>query len=305
MVTEDSPAMFWSIMKLLAKRFPLTRRVHIIAALVPRRHWFQAAVLMSRAHGHLAGIFGRRRRGLSEAYIRENTLIELSRRGPFPVPVRASGTELLEASAGERAGVVLCGTHVPWIMVVIRAAILSGHRPQLVVTDPNSILIKDNEFQPTGLDHGVPAGAPGPGGLLRIRTVLRNKGLVACTLDQHAGGEAYPDLLVLAGRLGARTVTFRAELARDGVVDIAFRNTLHPYGETLEAIHANLQAIRADERRVLANLDGLEVLEDAADPRSPTETRASAEPPQPTPFPVVAASTGQGRATSLTLRKPA
>jgi hypothetical protein len=276
-------------MKQFGKKFSLERRARMIAATVPRRHWFRAAILMSRVHGHLSAAFTGRRRGIVEAYIREDCLIELSRRGPFHVPIRVIGAELLEPAESERAGVVLCGTHVPWNNVMIRAAILSGHKPELVVTDPNSILLKDNEFLPTGLDDGVPAAAPGPGGLLRIRTVLRNKGIVACTLDQRAGGKSYPDLLVIAGRLGARAVTFSAELARDGVVDITFRNALHPYCESRQAIQENLQAILAEERRLLASLDGLDDSEVSIDALSQPDTLTVApEQAAETPFPVVA-----------------
>jgi len=222
----------WPLMKRLARVVSLERRAGLLAATLPARYWFRAAVLMSRWHALLTNIFGKSRRGISEAYLREHWLVELSRRGPFPVPLRVTGAELLAPSAFDRGGVVLCATHVPLLMVMLRAAILSGHKPELVLAHPDNMTWGDNAVQPTGLSEGVPAVPPGPGGLLKIRTILRKKGLVSCTLDRHAGGPNHPDVLVLAGRLGARIVIFRADLAPDGVVNVSFRHPMHPYCES-------------------------------------------------------------------------
>jgi hypothetical protein len=244
-------------LKLLARAVSLKSRVRLFAAIVPPQHWFQGAILMSRWHARVTSALNRSRRGISEAYLRENWLVELSRLGPFPVPMRVSGAELLDSAASDRGGRVLCGTHLPLLMVMLRAAILSGHKPELAVADPSNIRPEVCGLQPTGLSEGVPAAPPGPIGLLRIRTILRNNGLVACTLDRHAGGPSHPDLLVLAGRLGARIITYRTELASDGVVSVSFDNAVHPYCHSYAAIEANIQTIQEEERRLLASLDGL------------------------------------------------
>lgn len=252
----EIPSMFvWSIMKRLARGISLERRVRLVAAVVPARYWFQAAVLMSRCHAWITSAFGSNRRGLVEAYLREHWLIELSKLGSFPIPMRVSGAELLTPTASD-GGVVLCGTHVPLLRVMMRATVLSGHKPDLIVAKPDNITLENHGLQPTGLDEGIPAVPPGPAGLLKIRTVLRRNGLVACTLDGHSGGVAHPDLLVLAGRLGARIVTYRTLLMPDGTVSVSFRNAICPYCETYADIQANLKAIQKDEESLLAALDG-------------------------------------------------
>lgn len=254
----DAAVVFvWSVMKRLAKAFSMQRRARVVAAIVPRRHWFRVAVLMSRWHARITCTFRRNRRGISEAYLREDWLIELSRLGPFPVPIRIHGAELLKPTASDHAGVVMCGTHVPLIMVVMRATILAGCKPELVVADPDNMALENGMLYPTGLREGVPTAHPGPAGLLRIKTILRKRGLVVSTLDGHAGGPSRPDLLVLAGRLGARVVIYRPELAPDGVVDVSFHNAVHPFCDSDEAIEANMQAIRQEERELLAQLDDL------------------------------------------------
>ena len=96
--------MFWSMMKQLAKKISLKRRVRMAASFVPSRYWFQVVILMSRWHAHVSAVLGRRRRGLAEAYLRENWLIELTRLGSFPVPIQVSGAELLQPAESERAG---------------------------------------------------------------------------------------------------------------------------------------------------------------------------------------------------------
>ncbi|MEO8735777.1 MAG: hypothetical protein ABI380_04485 [Edaphobacter sp.] len=246
----------WSLLKRLARLISMTRRARIVAAVVPTRHWFRAAKLMSRWHARVTGAMGKSRRGISEAYMREDWLIELSQLGPFPVPMRVCGAEFLKATTSDRCGVILCGTHVPLIRVVLRAAILHGRKMELVVAQPNSSNV-NNTIQPTGLSECIPIVAPGLNGLLKIRTVLRRNGLAACTLDERIGSPSRPDLLVLAGRLGARVVTYRASLAPDGVVNVSFQNAPYPFCDSDEAIEANLRAIREDERRTIASLDDL------------------------------------------------
>lgn len=247
----------WSIIKRLAKLVSLERRARLVASVVPARHWFRTAVLMSRWHARITSAIRKSSRGVGEAYLREHWLIELSRLGPFPIPMRVTGAELLEPTDSDRGGVILCGTHVPLLRVMVRATVLSGHKPQLIVAKSDNITLKDHGLQPTGLNEGVPAVTPGPNGLLRIRTVLRRNGLVACTLDGHSGGISHPDLLVLASRLGARIVTHRTVLAPDGIVWVSFHNAVHPYCETYEDIEANMKAIQEYERRLLEQLDGL------------------------------------------------
>lgn len=255
---REVPVMFvWSLMKRLAKVVSLERRARLVAAVVPARHWFRTAVLMSRWHARITSAIRPSRRGVGEAYLREHWLIELSRLGPFPIPMRVSGAELLEPTPADGRGVILCGTHVPLLRVMVRAAVLSGHKPELIVAKSNNITLRDHGLQPTGLNEGVPAVPPGPNALLRIRTVLRRNGLVACTLDGHSGGVTHPDLLVLAARLGARIVTHRTVLAPDGIVWVSFRNAVHPYCETYADIEANMKAIQEEERRLLDQLDGL------------------------------------------------
>ena len=239
-------------LKLLARAMPLKRRARLLAAVVPRRHWFRAAVLLSRWHAQITCAVGKNRPEIREAYLRDDWLIELSLLGSFPVPMQIIGAESLEITAMDRGGIVLCATHIPLLMAVIRAAILSGHKPDLIVAAPHNIRLENSQIQPTGMTEGVPAMPPGPSALLRIRSILRRQGLIACTLDGHA--EPSPHLLVLAGRLGARVVTFRTGLAPDNTVNISFQNALHPFCDSYEAIEANMKAIQEDARRIFANL---------------------------------------------------
>lgn len=246
----------WSLVKPWARLVSTKRRVRLLAAIVPARHWFRAAIWMSRWHARITCAVGKSRPGIKEAYLRDDWLYELSRLGPFPVPMQVSGAESLQVTASDRRGIVLCATHIPLIMSVIRAAILTGHKPDLIVAAPHNIRLENNQIQPTGMSEGVPAVPPGPNALLRIRTILRRKGLIACTLDGHVDGPS-PDLLMLAGRLGARVVIYRTSLTPNGIVNVSFQNAPYPFCDSEEAIEANMRAIQEDERRVFASLDGL------------------------------------------------
>lgn len=268
-------------LKLLAKAVSLERRARLLAAVVPPQHRFRAAVLMSRWHGFASSTLGGSKRGFTEAYMREHWLIELSRLGAFPVPLRVTGAELLGPSPSDRAGVLMCGTHVPLLRAILRAAIETGHPPSLVLAKPNTMMSGTAMLQPTGLEEGIPAAPPGAEGLLKIRSVLRKNGLAACTLDGALGAPSHPDVLILAGWLGARIVHFTATLAPDGVIDISFHNRVHPFCDSYEAIQANLRAIQEEEVRLLAALEEkpvpprAESIQANADADAPSRNRRS------------------------------
>ncbi|HZY63836.1 MAG TPA: hypothetical protein VFE38_15050 [Edaphobacter sp.] len=247
--------LLWQFTKFLSNQVSFSRRVRLLAALLPSKYWFRGAVVMSRWHAGIASALGNQNPGLCKAWMLENFLIELSKIGPFPVPLQINDAELLAPLPSDKGGIILCGTHVPFLRMLLRAAILSGHRPELAVGDA-SILSSKYGMQATGLNDGIPAVSPGPVSLLRIRSILRRNGLVACTLDSFAGGKTHPDLLVLAGHLGARIVTYRTNLEHDGTVTISFSNAIHPYCNSDQAIEENMDAIRKEQERVFAVLEG-------------------------------------------------
>jgi hypothetical protein len=261
----------WSLVKPWARFVSMKQRARLIATIVPRRHWFRAAILMSGWHARITCAIGKGKPQLRESNLRDDCLIELSQLGSFPVPMQVSGAESLQVTTSDRGGLVLCATHIPLMMLIIRAAILAGHRPDLIVAAPHNIRLENSHIQPTGMSEGVPAVPPGSNALLRIRTILRKKGLIACTLDGHIDGPS-PDLLVLAGRLGARVVICQASLTRDGVVNVFFQNAPYPFCDSQEAIEANMRAIQENEKRAFASLDSLADLETlAAVPSQPND----------------------------------
>lgn len=261
----------WSLIKPWARFVSMKQRARLLAAIVPRRHWFRAVILMSEWHARITCAVGKGKPRIREAYLRDDCLIELSQFGSFHVPMEVSGAESLQVTEFDPGGIVLCATHIPLIMLVIRAAILTGHKPDLIVAAPHNIRLGNSHIQPTGMSEGVPAVPPGSNALLRIRTILRKKGLIACTLDGHIDGPS-PDLLVLAGRLRARVVIYQTSLTPDGVVNVSFQNAPYPFCDSQEAIEANMRAIQENERRVFASLDSLADLETfAAFPSQPDD----------------------------------
>jgi hypothetical protein len=250
----------WSLVKPWARFVSMKQRARLLAAIVPRRHWFRAAIFMSGWHARITCAVGKGKPRTRESNLRDDCLIELSQLGSFPVPMQVSGAESLQVTASDHGGIVLCATHIPLIMCVIRAAILTGHKPDLIVAAPHNIRLENSHIQPTGMGEGVPAVPPGPNALLRIRTILRKRGLIACTLDGHLD-EPSPDLLVLAGRLRARVVIYQTSLTPEGVVNVSFQNAPYPFCDSQEAIEANIRVIQENERRAFASLNSLADLE--------------------------------------------
>jgi hypothetical protein len=109
----------------------------------------------------------------------------------------------------------------------------------------------DNAIAIWGLRERLPALRTQPNVLLRARTVLRSGGSVALLLDADRGAPLSPNILRLAGRLGARVVFWWTELECDGTIHVTFAQPPDPSCRTEAGIAANLAALAGQTRRIM------------------------------------------------------
>jgi len=235
----------------LKRTLPLSRQVRIAAAVVPVSMRFRFALAASRWQGRLTRAIGGNG-ALTEALMRDHWLRELTLHGPFPIPWRLHGREVLDRYAVP-GPVLYCTTHIPLAEFPMRTLLECGYPVPIPVADPGRI-VGSGEYLITGMAERV-AAIPVSGHVLaRMRTLLLQGKTVVCLADSQFGGEFSANPLRLLGRLHVPMIFVWAELAADGVVEVTFQQPPHPYCETEQAIEENLAVLRDVNDRILRGL---------------------------------------------------
>lgn len=232
---------------------PFSSRVGIFARILPRSLWYAAALRMSRLHRNTATLLGHRTERHTEAFLRDCWLIEFARRGGFPIPWHVTGLEVLRWPSTDSKGTLFCGLHLPLSRVAIGALVDSGYPTTHILADQGNVLPGD-QFLVPGLDRTVPALPAGPQVLVHIRSVLREGGSVGCLLDTDYSEPISPNILRLAGKVGARIIFFTAELDRQDRPQIHFYDPPRPFCQSMEDVQENLAALAKVRVRILASL---------------------------------------------------
>jgi hypothetical protein len=235
----------------MKRRLPLTRQAKVAARLLPPAWRFRFALGVSRFQGQIAEAMGRNG-ALSEAMMRDHWLRELTFHGPFPVPWRLHGRELLDRYAVP-GPVLYVTTHIPMGETPLRAVMELGYPVPVPIADPGRIIEQDR-YLVSGMAEHIRALAAGPYVLARMRTLLSRGTSVVCLADNEFAGTLSANPLRLAGRLGIPALVVWAELAPDGVVDVTFRLPPHPFCESEAAIAENMKYLEEINAAVLRSL---------------------------------------------------
>lgn len=239
-----------AILKRLGRWITLRRQVRLVSWLVPPRYWYRAAIYASRVHGWLAARFGGGNCLLTEAVMLDHWLLELTLRSSYPIPWRGVGVEVLRHDGAEQ-GVMFCWTHVPMFEIPLHALMKMGHNPH-VAADPGKIA--GDEFIVPGAARRLRAIPMDSYVLIKMRTVFRRGGSVACLADPRLGAPLTSHALRFAGKMGARVIFLWAEHGTDGAIDIHFVNPPSPLCKSEEEIAANMEFLRTENRRLLSPL---------------------------------------------------
>lgn len=239
------------IVSWLKRQMPLSRQAHIVSALLPSRLHFRFALTASRWQGRLIGRLGGNG-ALTEALMRDHWLRELTFHGPFPIPMRVHGLEVMDRHA-VRGAVLYYTTHLPLGEIALRAVVELGYPIPMPVADPGRIVEQDR-YLVTGLAERIPVLPVNPYVLAQMRTLLVEGISVVFLADSEFGGALSANPMRLAGRLGNPVIFSWSELAADRVIDVTIQAAPHPLCENDQAIAENLGFLQEINDRVLRSL---------------------------------------------------
>ena len=238
------------LIRWLASLLHLRRQVRFVTWVIPNRYWYRAALALCQLQGVLNGFLGGNR-VLTEAVMLDNWLWELTAIGPFPIPWTIEGVDVIKL-ADPKIGTVYCWIHEPLVELPMRPYLELGFPDAIVVADRGRIV--DGKYLVAGLASRLIAIPADRYALGRAKRSLMEGTSVVCLADGYMGGPLLPYVMQIAARVKARVVFQWATRRPDGTIEVTFINAPRPYCETLEAVHENLDFLRAAQQRALAKL---------------------------------------------------
>jgi hypothetical protein len=239
----------------IKKAVPLRYRVALFQLLIPRRFWFPGVLELCRCLATIARLVGFRECAGYEASSVDGWLLELTRRGPFPVKYRVIGAQHLAKTAVDEAGILYCSVHLPLASVMMRGLLELGAPPDLLLAAPWNIS-RDGKWLAAGTADGLNAIPPGPWLLRKVRILLSEGGRFASMMDADVGTPLSPTLMRLAGSVRARVILCWAVMDATRTIVVTYVTAPHPIPDTEEKVWANLAVLQEQRQRVLANLRG-------------------------------------------------
>ena len=232
--------------------------------MLPRRRWYAAAVALTRVQWAFCRLlFWRPDICLRNSICLDRLLLELMRFGTFPVRWRAAGTAHLPRGGTEANGVIYCTSHLPLFALQARVLHEMNATPSLVIAHPEAIDSAGTYPMP-GVEERIPALPPGGRTMARVMRELQKGKVVGSLMDEYPGGPLKPQVLRMAGKVGARVVYLFSELDDQNAIRLTATLPPFPACSTEEEIQANLAAYEQQRRRILHRFRGTT---EAAQPR--------------------------------------
>ncbi len=226
---------------------PYRRRIALVTTLLPRSAWYRAALFMARLQSELALVVpGKRPLGLP--CILDSWLLELTRRGPFPIPMNVAGAENM---VPERA-TLYCSPHRSLYDLAGSVFVKHTGKPLIALSGKNRIGNDGNALIFGSAIRAYPIPADG-NALLKIRNALRRGESVFANVDEDFGKPLSDRTLRIARRSGARVVFIWTDLQQDGSLLVTFQpgSALADQDRALEEDLKFLLALQEDAMRMM------------------------------------------------------
>ena len=236
------------LLKRTATQLPVRRQAELVTRGLPVRLWYRAALLISRAQGRLVVRMGGNRVLTTELML-DFWLRELSFAGPYPIPYRCRGMELVMAPGAK----LLTWTHLPLTEFPLRPYCEGGAAPLAVVSDPGKI-VGQKEFPVFGWPVRMEAIPTDRHLLPRVMRTLQGGKTVVFLADHYLAGPLSDVPVRLAGRLGVPLIFTSAAFADDGVMDVLFSEAPQPLSRNKEEVAANMAFLREARNQALLRL---------------------------------------------------
>ncbi len=226
----------------------------LIAHLLPKRHWYGAALAISRFVARTAGRFAPKSSSASKAVLTSKILhrfLEMlfSRTSYFPIPVRVEGEEILREYAALPGSFVCCTAHIPLVKLflpVARRAIGETRPARIIAREP----VRNNEvsswndahWKAIRTDHAV---------LLHSRSLLRQNGCLMLVIDKEQGEFISSNIFRFVGKMNSRILTLYTQLQEDGIILVRILLPPAPFCKNEAEIRANLDFVAENVRRIM------------------------------------------------------
>ena len=225
----------------------------LISAVLPPRLWYWTLLRICRLHAlllqpllSLTPYREDRRRPIIVAWLLHSWLrrfVALERL--VPIPIRSTGTQVVDDARTNRRGMVICSVHLPLVQCILRPLVDAGQSPTAAVADAVEQL--HQRVPVWGSREGIPAIVPDRNVWLRVRSILRHGGSIAVLLDPGLGESLNSEIFRFIRTIGARVVFAICELQPNGEILVDYFEPPDPFFTGDKSIEANLQAL-ADRR---------------------------------------------------------
>ncbi len=243
------------VFQLSRNLLPLSRQAQITAKVLPSRYWYRFALFASRLQGRLAAFRGGNG-PLTEAVMLDHWLRELTFfGGPYPIPWSLAQPDVAHPPQRGK-NIFYCWTHVPLSDVALRALVELGHKIDLTVAHPGRI-VNGEEYIVPGLAMRLKTLSANGRVLARFRTALKQGLSVASLADAEMFGPISPQMLYVAGMVGAFVVFFWAERQPDGSILVDIQPAPYPLCKNDKEVEENLEFLRKMNRKAFADVGAI------------------------------------------------
>ncbi len=217
-------------------------RARALATLVSRRHWYRAALLVSRLEALIEPALALKTSARGTAARLQSWIKDLSRLGAFPVPLRDRGLALVAEATANGSGVLFCSTHVPLNDMLLRVLASAGY-PCLTVSHPDSLT--GGRYPIPASQESVEAVVAGPTAFLGVRRVLRRGDSVFHLLDENVNAPLHDNAFRFVAKTRMPVLFWSVELAADGAIEVRIEKYPAPLCESEDAIRANVAFVES------------------------------------------------------------
>jgi len=184
--------------------------------------------------------------GFNIAY-RVNIYLSLLTRFGHPFPINTKKV-IWKDSIEKDSGVIYITVHLPLIKVAIAKLIEDG---QQIDAGLSASQTPDGRMSFWGITQKVPIIQTGSMSLLKIKSILKNRGSIVMMADTGLSSIIYPNIFHLAAKTNARIMFLMAYLNENGVVEITLSEPPHCQFTTEIQVEENTTALRVARETIL------------------------------------------------------
>jgi hypothetical protein len=225
----------------------------LYVTVLPRRAWYRASLLASRAITFVAGRYMPNRwnigRSSQTARLLHRFLDRLYSPKGFPIPVAVESENILLKYHSGSTGFLCCTAHLPFVNLVGRLLqdTFQGTRSIKIV----SIFPNERNAVPVWNGQEMEALFPDGNVMLQIRRALRQNACVIVLLDKEQGQPVSPNLFHLASRINVPSFLYLPQLLPDGRLESRFLEFPHTVCAGDEQIAENVTFLEDHIDRIL------------------------------------------------------